>query len=105
MAESVVLSRGGLVQKHPDHSIPKKLEDRIMWQGDTFQFRIADVRKVYVTGFTDDRSRFRVKFGVYLHKSARESVDALSHVVRKGRIPREMYLDNGKQFIAKEFKA
>ena len=28
-----------------------------MWQGDTFQFRIYDVGKVYVTGFTDDCSR------------------------------------------------
>ena len=26
-----------------------------MWQGDSFQFRIHDVGKVYVTGFTDDR--------------------------------------------------
>src|SRR4029077_18228398 len=25
-----------------------------MWQGDTFEFRIASVGKVYVTGFTDD---------------------------------------------------
>jgi len=32
-----------------------------MWQGDTFQFRIRSVGKVYVTGFTDDCSRYRVK--------------------------------------------
>jgi len=31
-----------------------------MWQGDTFQFRIQSVGKVYVTGFTDDCSRYRV---------------------------------------------
>ena len=30
-----------------------------MWQGDTFQFRIRGVGKVYVTGFTDDCSRYR----------------------------------------------
>jgi transposase InsO family protein len=75
-----------------------------MWQGDTFEFRIADVGRVYVTGFTDDRSRYRVRSGAYLHKSSRESVDALKRALRKGRIPRELYLDNGKQFIAKEFK-
>jgi putative transposase len=75
-----------------------------MWQGDTFQFRISSVGKVYVTGFTDDRSRFRVGSGVYLHKSAKEAIDALRHALRKGRIPREVYLDNGKQFVAKEFK-
>lgn len=149
--------------KHPSHSIPKKLEDRIvklkqkhpswgatrikyqydlpchwttvhrvikrcgmlirikakpqpskrfqryhvdsMWQGDSFEFRIAGEGKAYVTGFTDDRSRYRVKSGAYRHKSAKESVDALKRAVRKGRVQREMYLDNGKQFIAKEFKA
>jgi transposase len=39
-----------------------------MWQGDSFQFRISSVGKVYVTGFTDDRSRFRIASGVYLRK-------------------------------------
>ena len=76
-----------------------------MWQGDSFQFRISSVGKVYVTGFTDDRSRFRVKSRGYLHKRADEAIDALRHAVSKGRVPREVYLDNAKQFIAKEFKA
>ena len=75
-----------------------------MWQGDSFQFRISSVGKVYVTGFTDDRSRFRIASGVYLHKSAKEAVDALRLALAKKRIPREIYLDNAKQFIAKEFK-
>ena len=75
-----------------------------MWQGDTFQFRISDVGKVYVTGFTDDCSRYRVKSKAYLHKGADESVNALQHALKRGRIPREIYLDNGKQFIAKDFK-
>lgn len=76
-----------------------------MWQGDSFQFRIATVGKVYVTGFTDDRSRFRIASGAYLHKSANEAIDALRLALSKGRVPREVYLDNAKQFIAKEFKA
>ena len=42
-----------------------------MWQGDTFQFRIHDVGKVYVTGFNDDCSRYRIKSKVYLHKGGR----------------------------------
>jgi putative transposase len=75
-----------------------------MWQGDTFEFRISGVGKVYVTGFTDDRSRFRVRSGAYLHKRADESIDALRRALRRGRLPREIYLDNGKQFVAKEFK-
>ena len=76
-----------------------------MWQGDTFQFRIRGVGKVYVTGFTDDRSRYRVKSKVYLHKDATSTVNALRWALRAGRIPREIYLDNGKQFVSKIFKA
>ena len=76
-----------------------------MWQGDTFQFRIRGVGKVYVTGFTDDCSRYRVKSKVYLHKDAASAVNALRWALRSGRVPREIYLDNGKQFVAKVFKA
>lgn len=76
-----------------------------MWQGDSFQFRISGVGKVYVTGFTDDCSRFRIRSGAYLHKSAKEAMDALQRALRRGRTPREMYLDNAKQFTADEFKA
>jgi transposase len=47
------------------------------WQGDTFQFRIRGVGKVYVTGFTDDCSRYRVKSKVYLHKDAASAINAL----------------------------
>lgn len=76
-----------------------------MWQGDTFQFRIKGVGKVYVTGFTDDCSRYRVKSKAYLDKSAESALNALQWALRNGRVPREIYLDNGKQFVAKVFKA
>ena len=75
-----------------------------MWQGNTFQFRIRGVGKVYVTGFTDDCSRYRVKSKVYLHKDAASAVNALQWALRAGRIPCEIYLDNGKQFVSKAFK-
>jgi putative transposase len=76
-----------------------------MWQGDTFQFRIKSVGKVYVTGFTDDCSRYRIRSKVYLHKGKEESINALQWALSKGRVPKQIYLDNGKQFIAKDFKA
>lgn len=76
-----------------------------MWQGDTFQFRIAGVGKVYVTGFTDDCSRYRIRSKAYLRKGKEEAVNTLQWALRAGRIPREIYLDNGKQFVAKAFKA
>ena len=75
-----------------------------MWQGDTFQFRIRGVGKVYLTGFIDDRSRYRVASVAYLHKGSKEAIDSLRLALRKGRTPREIYLDNARQFIAKEFK-
>ena len=105
----VIKRHGMLVRIKPKPQPPSKRFQRYhvdsMWQGDSFQFRISGEGKVYVTGFTDDRSRFRVRSEAYRHKSAKESVDALRRALRKGRVPREMYLDNGKQFIAKEFKA
>ena len=76
-----------------------------MWQGDTFQFRIRGVGKVYVTGFTDDCSRYRVRGKVYLHKDAASVINALQWALHNGRIPRETYVDNGKQFVSKTFKA
>ena len=75
-----------------------------MWQGDTFQFRIHGVGKVYVTGFTDDCSRFRVKSKTYLRKGKEEAVNALQWALRAGRAPNQVYLDNGTQFISKLFK-
>ena len=75
-----------------------------MWQGDTFQFRIHDVGKVYVTGFNDDCSRYRTKSKAYLKKDAESAVNCLQWAARKGRIPKQIYLDNGKQFVSKDFK-
>ena len=76
-----------------------------LWQGDTFQFRIHDVGKVYVTGFTDDCSRFRIRSKTYLNMGAVSSVNCLQWALRPGRKPKAIYLDNGKQFVAKLFKA
>ncbi len=75
-----------------------------MWQGDTFEFRIRGVGKVFVTGFTDDRSRYRIKSKAYRHKDAVSAINALRWALRPGRFPREIYLDNGSQFIARTFK-
>ena len=103
-----VIKRHGLLVRVRPKPQPSKRFQRYhvdsLWQGDIFEFRIAGVGKVYVTGFTDDRSRYRVRSRVYLHKNARESIDALRWALREGRAPREIYLDNGRQFVAKEFK-
>ena len=76
-----------------------------MWQGDTFQFRIKGAGKVYLTGFTDDRFRFRVRSKAYLRKGKEEAVNALRWALKAKRKPRQIYLDNGRQFTSKLFKA
>jgi putative transposase len=103
----VIKRRGMLVRIKAKPQPSKRFQRRhvdSMWQGDTFQFRISGVGKVYATGFTDDRSRFRVRSGVYPNKGAEEAIDALRRALRRGRTPRQVYLDNGKQFIARAFK-
>ena len=54
-----------LSESKPNRNRPANGSERhhvdSMWQGDTFQFRIRGVKKVYFTGFTDSCSRYRVK--------------------------------------------
>ena len=107
-AHNVIKRHGLLIRVKAKPQPCKRFQRRhvdSMWQGDTFQFRIKDVGKVYVTGFTDDCSRYRVRSKAYLHKGKEESINALQWALLAGRIPRQIYLDNGKQFIAKDFKA
>jgi len=103
-----ILKRHGLIFKIKAKPQPCKRFQRkhvdSMWQGDTFEFRIHGVGKVYVTGFSDDCSRYRIRSKAYLKKGAEQAVNCLRWGVRNGRIPREMYLDNGKQFTSKLFK-
>lgn len=103
-----VLKRRGLLirvkaRPQPSRRFQRKHVDS-MWQCDTFQFRISGVGRVYVTGFTDDRSRYRVRSKAYLKKGAGEAGNALGWALRKGRKPGQIYLDNAKQFISKLFK-
>jgi len=103
-----VFKRHGLLVRvkarpQPSRRFQRKHVDS-MWQCDTFQFRIKGVGKVYVTGFTDDCSRYRIRSKVYLRKGKEEAVNTLRWALRRGRVPREIYVDNGKQFVAKAFK-
>ena len=104
----VIKTNGMLIRIKPKPQPCKRFQRKhvdSMWQGDTFQFRIKGVGKVYVTGFTDDCSRYRVFSGTYMNKNAEASIPCLKNALKKGRIPREIYLDNGGQFIDAEFKA
>lgn len=69
----ILKKNGLLIRIKPKPQPPSKRFQRdhvdSMWQGDTFQFRIRWVGKVYVTGFTDDCSRYRVRSKVYCIKT------------------------------------
>lgn len=104
----IIKKNGMLIRIKPKPLPCKRFQRRhvdSMWQGDTFQFRIRGTGRVYVTGFTDDCCRYRVRSKTYLHKDAPAAVDALRWALRNRRVPKQIYLDNGKQFIAKVFKA
>jgi len=103
-----IIKRNGLLirikaKPQPSKRFQRKHVDSL-WQGDTFQFRIHDVGKVYVTGFIDDCSRFRVRSKAYLRKGKEEAINCLRWALKSGRKPKAIYLDNGTQFIAKLFK-
>jgi transposase InsO family protein len=104
-----ILKQNGLLFRIRAKPQPSKRFQRrhvdSLWQGDTFQFRIHDVGRVYITGFTDDCSRFRVRSKVYLRKGKEEAINCMQWALRAGRKPKAIYLDNGTQFIAKDFKA
>lgn len=102
----IIKSNGMLVRIKPNLLSYKRFQRRhidSMWQGDTFQFRISGTGRVYVTGFTDDRSRFRVASKAYLHKSAAEAVDAL-RCTKEGNVFQDnSTLDNGRQVVMVTF--
>lgn len=104
---NVIKKHGLLIRIKPKSQPCKRFQRKhvdSMWQCDTFEFRIRNTGRIYVTGFTDDCSRYRVKSKAYLNKSAKEAVNALRWALRKGRIPREIYLDNNKQLDCDEFR-
>lgn len=104
---NVIKKHGLLIRVKPKSQPCKRFQRKhvdSMWQGDTFEFRIRNTGRVYVTGFLDDCSRYRVVSKAYLHKSAKESINALRWALRKGRFPRELYLDNNRQFDCDDFR-
>ncbi|MEO9309649.1 MAG: hypothetical protein ABI337_05080 [Nitrososphaera sp.] len=57
---------------------------------------------MYVTGFTDDRSRYRIISKVYM-QSNKESVNALHHALKGGCQNRSIWITENS--LPQEFKA
>lgn len=103
-----VLRRNGLLtrikpEKEPCRRFERKHPDSL-WQMDIYEFRIRGVGKVRVFGVIDDHSRWVPALRIYKRKTAANAVDALSHALAIDRKPNALYVDNGRQFIAKAFR-
>jgi len=103
-----VLQRNGLLIKiKPKKETYRRFERKhpdSLWQMDIYEFRIRGVGKVRVFGIIDDHSRFVPALRIYKRKTAANAIDTLAHALKTGRKPRAIYVDNGRQFIAKSFR-
>lgn len=81
-------------RKHPDS----------MWQMDIYEFRIAKIGRVKVFNIEDDHSRYVCASNIFRRKTAANAVQTLRIALSNGRVPREIYVDKGRQFISKAFR-
>jgi transposase InsO family protein len=103
-----VLKRNGLHTKIKPKVEPCKRFERkrpdSLWQMDIYEFRIRGIGKVRVFGIIDDHSRWVSVLRIYKRKTAANAIDSLSFALATGRKPKALYVDNGRQFIAKAFR-
>ena len=79
------------------------------WQSDVMQgFYIPDVdgtnRIVYLIGFIDDHSRRILHCQFYFDATLTRLEDCLKKAITKHGVPESFYIDNGKIYIANDFK-
>ncbi len=70
-----------------------------MWSGNKFQFRLFGVDKIYVAGFTDKYSRYRMKSKISLYKNAASAVYAHRDTHCFGRISHGIYVGIEEKFV------
>lgn len=89
----------------------KHEKDRIgeMWQSDVMSiFYIPDIngqrRMVYLIAFVDDYSRRIIHAQFYFDATLTRLEDCLKKAITKFGAPESLYVDNGKIYIANDFK-
>jgi len=105
-----VLERAGVDRteavkpKRRKPSLPRRFERALpmqMWQTDITQFLLTrDSRRVYLTVYLDDCSRYVVSFGLELHYRSELVVDALLEGIQRYGKPGEVLTDQGRQYYA-----
>lgn len=104
-----ILKRHGFMVRVVRKPLPFKRFQRrhvdSLWQVDVYKFRIAGVRgHTYVHTILDDRSRYLVMARAYLRERAGEATNNLWWALKRGRLPKALYVDNGSCFISKAFR-
>ena len=74
---------------------------RELWQSDITSFVLArESRRVYLTVFLDDYSRYVVSFGLELHQRQELVTEALLDGIQRFGKPNEILTDQGRQYFA-----
>jgi transposase InsO family protein/transposase-like protein len=85
-------------------SLPRRFERALpmqMWQSDITQFLLTrDSRRVYLTVFLDDCSRYVVSFALHLNQRSELVVEALLDGIQRYGKPKEVLTDQGRQYYA-----
>ncbi|MBP2033314.1 hypothetical protein J2Z42_002017 [Clostridium algifaecis] len=81
----------------------------MMWESDVMEaFYISDGdganKLVYLIGFIDDHSRRVLHCQFYFDSTLTRLEDCLKKAITKFGVPQSLYVDNGKIFIAENFK-
>ena len=72
-----------------------------MWQSDITSYVLArHHRRVYLTVFMDDHSRYVVGWGLHLHQKQDIVIEALLNGIASFGKPREVLTDQGRQYYA-----
>ena len=74
---------------------------RELWQSDITSYVLArESRRVYLTVFLDDYSRYVVSFGLELHQRQELVTEALLDGIQRFGKPKEVLTDQGRQYFA-----
>jgi len=102
----VLHEAGYVLEEEPSHAHPDKPREferarpNQLWQTDLFTFMLKrQNRRVHMTAFMDDQSRFIVGYGVYATASAALVIEVLRAAIASYGAPEEILTDNGSQYV------
>jgi transposase InsO family protein len=102
----VLHEAGYTLEEEPSHPHPDKPREferakpNQLWQTDLFTFMLKrQNRRVHMTAFMDDNSRFVVGYGVYATASGALVLEVLRAAIASYGTPEELLSDNGSQYV------